>query len=183
MTMRRLAAALGAIVALLLSNVGLAEAQSTPHALRSLVRALARGMSSVGPYSGAYVVDLSTGQVLFSAAAGVPRLPASVEKLYTTSTALLRLGPAATFTTSVLGVGTRSSTGLWGGDLYLHGGGDPTFGSAAFDRANYGTGATVQQLVVALKKGAGVTGMQGRIPVGKLPLAGKGYRPSVASCC
>jgi serine-type D-Ala-D-Ala carboxypeptidase/endopeptidase (penicillin-binding protein 4) len=163
MTMRRLAAALGAIVGLLLSNVGLAEAQSTPPALRSLVHALARGMSAVGPYSGAYVVDLSTGQALFSAAADVPRLPASVEKLYTTSTALLRLGPAATFTTSVLGVGTRSSTGLWGGDLYLHGGGDPTFGSAAFDRANYGTGATVQQLVVALKKRAGITGLQGRI--------------------
>lgn len=161
--MRRSVAALGAIVALLLSSSGLAQAQSAPNALRSLVHALARGMSAVGPYSGAYVVDLTTGHVLFSAAPGVERLPASVEKLYTTSTALLRFGPAATLTTSVLGVGTRSSAGLWAGDLYLRGGGDPTFGSAAFDRANYGTGTTVQQLVAALKKSAGITGVQGRI--------------------
>ena len=38
-------------------------------------------------------------------APGVPRLPASVEKLYTTATALLRFGPNATLTTNVLGVG------------------------------------------------------------------------------
>jgi D-alanyl-D-alanine carboxypeptidase/D-alanyl-D-alanine-endopeptidase (penicillin-binding protein 4) len=163
MRMRRSVSALGAIVALLTGNTALAQAQPPPNALRSLVHALARGMSAVGPYSGADVVDLTTGQVLFSAAPGVPRLPASVEKLYTTSTALLRFGPGATLTTTILGVGTRTSAGVWVGDLYLRGGGDPTFGSAAFDRATYGTGATVQQLVAALKKGAGITGLQGGV--------------------
>ncbi len=163
MTMRRSVAAFGAIAALLASNADIARAQSRPAPQRSLAHALAHGMRAVGAYSGAYVVDLTTGQVLFSARPGVPRLPASVEKLYTTSTALLRFGPSATLTTSILGVGTRSPAGVWDGDLYLHGGGDPTFGSAAFDRSAYGTGATVEHLVASLVKGAGITGLQGRI--------------------
>ncbi len=49
-------------------------------------------MRQAGRYSGAYVVDMDTGNALFSQAAGTARLPASVEKVYTTSTALLRFG-------------------------------------------------------------------------------------------
>jgi D-alanyl-D-alanine carboxypeptidase/D-alanyl-D-alanine-endopeptidase (penicillin-binding protein 4) len=49
------------------------------------------------------------------------------------------------------------------GTLYLRGGGDPTFGSAAFDRAWYGTGATIQSLVAALRRQAGITGLIGRV--------------------
>ena len=86
------------------------------------------------------MLDLTTGQVLFSQAANTGRLPASVEKLYTTSTALLRLGPNATFTTSILGTGSRDPDGVWDGTLYLRGGGDPTFGSVGFDQSWYGTG-------------------------------------------
>ena len=63
-----------------------------------------------------YVVDLTTGQPLFSQAANTGRLPASVEKIYTTSTALLRLGPTATFTTSILGDGLAGSVGVLGRD-------------------------------------------------------------------
>jgi D-alanyl-D-alanine carboxypeptidase/D-alanyl-D-alanine-endopeptidase (penicillin-binding protein 4) len=120
-------------------------------------------MQAAGTSSGAYVADLTTGQVLFWRAGRVPRLPASVEKLYTTSTALLLFGPSATLTTSVLGVGARSPVGAWTGDLYLRGGGDPTFGSTAFVGANYGAGATVGQLAGNLLEGAGITSLSGRI--------------------
>jgi serine-type D-Ala-D-Ala carboxypeptidase/endopeptidase (penicillin-binding protein 4) len=161
--MRRLVAVLGAFAMVLAANAGLARAQGNPGAKRVLLRALRAGMRSAGPASGAYVVDLTTGQPLFSAAAGVPRVPASVEKLYTTSTVLLRFGPTARLTTSVLGVGSLSPLGIWDGDLYLRGGGDPTFGSAAFNRATYGTGASIQQLVRTLTHGAAIMGVQGRI--------------------
>jgi serine-type D-Ala-D-Ala carboxypeptidase/endopeptidase (penicillin-binding protein 4) len=132
-------------------------------AQRSLTSALNRGMRAVGSYSGADVVDLDSGQTLYSKNAGGARLPASVQKLYTTSAALLRFGPNNTLTTSVLGVGQMHS-GTFTGTLYLRGGGDPTFGSAAFDRANYGgAGATVQRLVTDLVNATGIRALDGGI--------------------
>ena len=119
-------------------------------------------MRAAGNFSGAYVVDLSTGQVLYSKNARVGRLPASVEKLYTTSTALLRFGPSATLSTAVLGLG-RMQAGTYTGTLYLRGGGDPTFGSAGFDHASYGTGATVQQLVANLISATGIRRLKGTV--------------------
>jgi D-alanyl-D-alanine carboxypeptidase/D-alanyl-D-alanine-endopeptidase (penicillin-binding protein 4) len=129
-----------------------------------LVRALKKNLRLAGTANGAYVVDLTTGQTLFSARGTRPRLPASVEKLYTTSTALLRYGSRGTLTTSVLGSGYQDSAGVWHGNLYLKGGGDPTFGWAAFDRAMYGrSGATVERLVANLISATGITAVQGRI--------------------
>ena len=96
-------------------------------------------MRQAGRFSGAYVVDLTANRVLYANNANTGRLPASVEKLYTTTTALQRFGPNATLTTSVLGCGTQAG-GTFTGTLYLRGGGDPTFGSSSFDSANYGTG-------------------------------------------
>jgi D-alanyl-D-alanine carboxypeptidase/D-alanyl-D-alanine-endopeptidase (penicillin-binding protein 4) len=131
---------------------------------QTLIKALKKNLRLAGSTSGAYVVDLSTGQALYSARITTPRLPASVEKLYTTSTALLRYGPSGTLATSVLGSGYEDSTGVWHGTLYLKGGGDPTFGWAAFDRLNYGQyGATVERLVANLIRATGITAVQGRI--------------------
>jgi D-alanyl-D-alanine carboxypeptidase/D-alanyl-D-alanine-endopeptidase (penicillin-binding protein 4) len=120
-------------------------------------------MGRIGRTSSAYVVDLNTGRELYSNAAGTPRLPASVQKLYTTSTALLRFGPNSTLTTTVWGTGGLNATGSWIGNLYIKGGGDPTFGSPGFDRSAYGTGATVQRLVSNLLHGLHISSIQGRI--------------------
>jgi D-alanyl-D-alanine carboxypeptidase/D-alanyl-D-alanine-endopeptidase (penicillin-binding protein 4) len=162
--MRRLLVTLGATAILLGAGAGAAAAQAQPvPAQQALTNALRNDMGQEGAYSGAYVLDLTTGQPLFSSAANVPRLPASIEKLYTTATALLRFGPSATFTTSLLGTGYRGRLGRWVGTLYLRGGGDPTFGSAGFDYRNYGAGGTVQRLVASLVSGAHITGLMGRI--------------------
>jgi D-alanyl-D-alanine carboxypeptidase/D-alanyl-D-alanine-endopeptidase (penicillin-binding protein 4) len=120
-------------------------------------------MGLIGGASGALVVDLQTGQTLFSDAADVARPPASVEKLYTTSTALIRLGPSATLSTQVRAVGSVDSSGAWNGTLYLVGGGDPTFGSSSFDRTWYGAGATMQRLVSNLVKATGIKSVHGAI--------------------
>jgi D-alanyl-D-alanine carboxypeptidase/D-alanyl-D-alanine-endopeptidase (penicillin-binding protein 4) len=150
-------------VALLLAAmpaVAGAQASSSLHALRSALRS---GMRQIGGASGAYVVDMTTGQTLFARHANVGRMPASVEKLYTTSTALLEWGPQATLTTSVLGIGSLDTAGIWHGTLYLKGGGDPTLGSVSFDDAAYGTGATMRQLVANLLQAVHITGVQGQI--------------------
>jgi serine-type D-Ala-D-Ala carboxypeptidase/endopeptidase (penicillin-binding protein 4) len=160
--MRVFLAALAATIGLLAGTAAAAEAQ-VPPAQRVLQQALAKSMARIGSASGAYVVDLDTGQTLFAVAPTTGRLPASLEKIYTTSTALLRLGPTQTFTTSVLGTGSASPTGVWKGTLYLRGGGDPTFGSAGFDRAWYRTGATLHTLIGALLGSTGITALQGRV--------------------
>jgi D-alanyl-D-alanine carboxypeptidase/D-alanyl-D-alanine-endopeptidase (penicillin-binding protein 4) len=119
-------------------------------------------MRQAGRFSGAYVMDLTANKTVYSKNAATGRLPASVEKLYTTTTALERFGPGATLTTSILGQGTQSG-GTFTGTLYLRGGGDPTFGSASFDAANYGTGATIQALVSTLTTATGITQLNGNI--------------------
>jgi D-alanyl-D-alanine carboxypeptidase/D-alanyl-D-alanine-endopeptidase (penicillin-binding protein 4) len=159
--MRVFLATLGAI-ALLAAAASAAGAQPLPTDT-ALRRALAHSMTTIGGASGAYVVDLNTGQTLFAQAPGTGRLPASLEKIYTTSTALLRLGPTQRFTTSVLGSGSEDPAGVWDGTLYLRGGGDPTFGAAGFDHIWYGAGATMRSLIGALVKSTGVTGVQGGI--------------------
>ena len=161
--MRLFLATLGATIALLAAAAGTAVAQPPPAAQRALQQSLTRSMGSMGSQSGAYVLDLDTGQVLFAQAPNTGRLPASVEKIYTTSTALLRLGPTQTFTTSLLGVGSRSPSGVWDGTLYLRGGGDPTFGAVPFDQIWYGTGATMRTLIGSLIKATGITAVQGGI--------------------
>jgi D-alanyl-D-alanine carboxypeptidase/D-alanyl-D-alanine-endopeptidase (penicillin-binding protein 4) len=111
---------------------------------------MSRAMKPLGGHSGAYVVDLANGEVLFDHDGSVPRNPASVEKLYTLTTALARFGLDGTLQTSIYGSGRLEPGGVFDGNLYLHGGGDPTFGSASFIRANYGAGTSVQSLATLL---------------------------------
>ena len=130
----------------------------------TLTRALNAAVRQAGRYSGAEVVDLTTGQTLFAHAADTPRLPASVEKLYTTSTALARFGPNGSLSTTVLVSGRQRGSTLHG-TLYLRGGGDPTFGSAAFNNRIYGpgVGATMQHLVANLITVTGIKSFQGNV--------------------
>jgi D-alanyl-D-alanine carboxypeptidase/D-alanyl-D-alanine-endopeptidase (penicillin-binding protein 4) len=119
--------------------------------LAALQSDLGRQLQISGKRSSAYVYDLSAKQALFSERPTALRPPASVEKLYTATAALARLGPTAHLSTTVLGSGQLSPTGVWEGDLYLKGGGDPTFGSTSFIRSRYGgLGASVTTLVSQL---------------------------------
>jgi len=145
------------LLALLLLTCSAAAATAAP--LDALV---ARGLARAGGVSGGYVLDTTTGRTLASVRADVPRIPASVNKLYTTSTALLRFGPEATLETHVLGVGLLDDAGTWHGDLYLRGGGDPTFGSTSFNRLAYGLGASVSTLAANVRA-AGIVRVTGRV--------------------
>jgi D-alanyl-D-alanine carboxypeptidase/D-alanyl-D-alanine-endopeptidase (penicillin-binding protein 4) len=114
---------------------------------------LDRELSAAGPDSGAEVYDLGAHAQLFAAREQVKRPPASVEKLYTTVALLRKLGPDAKLTTTVLGTGSPGPGGVWHGDLYLRGSGDPTLGDAAFNRVwESGYGPTLGQLAAQLIK-------------------------------
>jgi serine-type D-Ala-D-Ala carboxypeptidase/endopeptidase (penicillin-binding protein 4) len=143
-----------AVLALLAALAAALAAAPTAGAIGQDVvsRAAAREMARIGPHAGALVRDLDTGRDLFARRPDVARPPASVEKLYTTSTALVRLGPAASFTTTVLGTGALDATGVWRGDLVLRGGGDPTLSSAG-----------VAQLAAQLTTTVGIRRVAGRV--------------------
>jgi D-alanyl-D-alanine carboxypeptidase/D-alanyl-D-alanine-endopeptidase (penicillin-binding protein 4) len=85
-------------------------------------------MQRASPFSGVYVRDIGSGTALYAHKEDVARPPASVEKLYTTSTVLLRFGADARLHTQVVATGSLDPLGVWRGDIYLRGAGDPTLG-------------------------------------------------------
>jgi D-alanyl-D-alanine carboxypeptidase/D-alanyl-D-alanine-endopeptidase (penicillin-binding protein 4) len=147
--MRRVLAV--AVAVALLTGPAVDRAAASP--LSALRRVWSHSINAGGGSNGALVEDLNTGQTLYSYKAAVGRIPASNEKIYTTSTALLRFGPAATLPTTIEGVGTLQSDGTFAGSVYLRGGGDPSFGSTSYVDRIYGPGvvhATMQSLVAQL---------------------------------
>jgi D-alanyl-D-alanine carboxypeptidase/D-alanyl-D-alanine-endopeptidase (penicillin-binding protein 4) len=86
--------------------------------------ALAGQMRLAGGASGAAVRDLETGETLYALRDDAPRVPASVQKLFVTSAALLGLGAGHTFDTTVRAAAPVTD-GVLAGDLFLVGGGDP----------------------------------------------------------
>jgi serine-type D-Ala-D-Ala carboxypeptidase/endopeptidase (penicillin-binding protein 4) len=128
----------------------------------SLKSSLSLQMRQAGSYSGAYVTNMTTGEQVFAWKAGVPRVLASNTKLFVAAAALARFGTEGTLGTEVLGRGELDEDGIWRGDLYLRGGGDPTFGSRRFTSRSYGSGASVEQLAALLGE-AGIERVTGRI--------------------
>ncbi|HEX6388001.1 MAG TPA: D-alanyl-D-alanine carboxypeptidase/D-alanyl-D-alanine-endopeptidase [Solirubrobacteraceae bacterium] len=109
---------------------GLAATAAPAHAIDAvtLKKRLTAHSKKLGPASAGYVVDLDAGTVLFSRRATLALAPASNEKLFTTASALLKFGAAATLTTKAAAAAglTIDETGRLGGDLFLVGGGDPS---------------------------------------------------------
>lgn len=129
---------------------GSSAAAPAKSAAATLLASLSHQMGIAGRNSGAYVYDITAGSALYSQRAGTLHPPASVEKLYTSTTALMKMGPSARLSTTVYGTGALRD-GVWEGNLYLRGGGDPTFGSGPFIGARYdGQGASVSTLVEQL---------------------------------
>jgi D-alanyl-D-alanine carboxypeptidase/D-alanyl-D-alanine-endopeptidase (penicillin-binding protein 4) len=115
-----------------------AFAQSAPAAvaeptLQSRLRGALATSQISSTRTGAFVLELSTGGLVYAQNASAPLRPASNEKLAVAFAALAELGPAFTIETAVLGEGIRSGP-VWDGDLFLKGYGDPTL-----SRADLGT--------------------------------------------
>ena len=136
---------------LLAAAIALASAIAPPASAAPLDALVAGRLAQAGGVSGGFVLDTTTGRTLAAVRADTARIPASVNKLYTASAALLRFGAEAELETRVLGTGALDDAGTWDGDLYVRGGGDPTFGSTTFTQRAYGGGATVATLVDGLR--------------------------------
>ena len=109
---RLMARTLHLIVALLIvaALMPAAALAGGPAATRAV---LASQMRSAGGGSGAFAIDLDSGRTIFASRAGTARTPASVEKLYTTSTALTLYGAEGHLRTRVLGGSRRATARGW----------------------------------------------------------------------
>jgi serine-type D-Ala-D-Ala carboxypeptidase/endopeptidase (penicillin-binding protein 4) len=149
---------------LLLTATLAPSAASAQDGLAELQADLSHQLALAGSADGAYVYDLTAKQAVFAERATAMRPPASVEKLYTATTALEQMGASTRLATTVFGVGHLAPGGVWEGSLYLRGGGDPTFGSTSFIHSHYGgIGTSVSALVSQLVRTDGIHRITGSI--------------------
>ena len=119
---RRLLSAV-VLPALLLGAPAAASATTQAQVQASLKSAL----KSMPGNSSVYVREAATQTVLASRAPTVKRIPASVTKLFTTSTALMLDGPDTRLSTELRITGEVDEDGILHGDMIVRGDGDPAF--------------------------------------------------------
>jgi D-alanyl-D-alanine carboxypeptidase/D-alanyl-D-alanine-endopeptidase (penicillin-binding protein 4) len=153
-----LAAICALLAALLLSTAADAAARSGTCATMR-----ARLVRGGGGASGLLVIDAGTGKTLCARAPARPRPLASNMKLFTTSTALARLGPESRITTLLKTDGGIDRNGVLHGSLYLVGAGDPALGTPSFYRRFLGgLGTNIFQLKRQVRE-AGIDSVTGRL--------------------
>ena len=157
--MRRSATLLAAAAAVLLVLfAGTADASRTCDRMRSLLRQA----SSQGSL---LVAAAESGKVVCASSPGRSLPLASNMKLFTTATALSRLGPETRIPTRVLHDGRIDSKGVLHGSLYLKGGGDPALGTPSFYNTYLGGLGTNLFALKAQIRAAGVKSVTGRLYV------------------
>jgi D-alanyl-D-alanine carboxypeptidase/D-alanyl-D-alanine-endopeptidase (penicillin-binding protein 4) len=146
------------LAALLLSTA--AEATARGDSCDTMRSRLVRGG---GGSSGLLVIDGETGKTVCARAPGRPRPLASNMKLFTTSTALARLGAQSRIATLLKTDGAIDRNGVLHGSLYLVGAGDPALGTPSFyKRFLGGLGTDIFQLKREVRE-AGVKSVTGRL--------------------
>jgi D-alanyl-D-alanine carboxypeptidase/D-alanyl-D-alanine-endopeptidase (penicillin-binding protein 4) len=179
---RRIAILASLALLLLLAVPGTASA-----ALKDKIAATLQRYGMAGSGTSVAVFDLTDKDYVYQLRPDVLRLPASNEKLVTSSTALALWSATYRFSTQVFLEVAPDAEGVVRGDLYLRGLGDPTFSTESFAQSHWGmeTG-DVQDLVSGLRT-LGVTRVTGSV------LADEGYfdavrrvptwRPSMSAYC
>ncbi|HEU4737286.1 MAG TPA: D-alanyl-D-alanine carboxypeptidase/D-alanyl-D-alanine-endopeptidase [Solirubrobacterales bacterium] len=116
-----------------------------------------------GGASGLLVIDGETGRTVCARAPRRQRPLASNMKLFTTATALARLGADSKITTLLKTDGGIDRNGVLRGSLYLVGAGDPTLGTPSFYRRFLGgLGTNILQLKRQVRE-AGIRSVTGRL--------------------
>jgi D-alanyl-D-alanine carboxypeptidase/D-alanyl-D-alanine-endopeptidase (penicillin-binding protein 4) len=159
---RRPPALFAAICALLAFLLVSTEAQATTQA-QLCANLRARLVHGGGSASGLFVLNGKTDKPVCTRTAGRRRPLASNMKLFTTSTALARLGPDFRIQTSVVTDGPIDHNGVLHGSLYLVGGGDPALGTPAFYNRYLGGLGTNLLLLKSRIWQAGIRAITGRL--------------------
>jgi serine-type D-Ala-D-Ala carboxypeptidase/endopeptidase (penicillin-binding protein 4) len=155
--MRRAPIVLIAVFAAVLLLAGTARGSTACERMQSWLR---QGGGSV---SGLIVVEAESRKVVCASAAGTQRPLASNMKLFTTATALSRLGPKTRIPTELMGDGRLDEEGTYHGSLYLKGGGDPALGTPAFYNSYLAGLGTNLYALKAQVRAAGIEAITGRL--------------------
>ena len=148
------------VLILALSVLLVAPGASAAESCSSLQGRVVRGG---GGASGLFVLDADTGQVICRRAPNRRFSLASNMKLFTTATAIGRLGPETRIPTKVDATGSVDDNGVLDGSLYLVGGGDPALGTPSFyDRFLGGLGTNLYALKSQIRA-AGIDSVRGRL--------------------
>jgi D-alanyl-D-alanine carboxypeptidase/D-alanyl-D-alanine-endopeptidase (penicillin-binding protein 4) len=157
---------MAALVAVSLPGAGESRRSTRRATLRQRIDAILRDTGARRGLWGIEVVRLSDGKVLFSRNADHLFLPASAMKLFTTATALQKLGPQFVFRTTVE---TEAAPDVQGrvGDLYLVGRGDPNLSNRVLpyqpDSEREGPADAVLQQLADQVAAHGVREVQGNL--------------------
>jgi len=125
-------------------SLGSTPSSASAKAQSPLERRLAAALASAGlpaGGSGAAVIDLLSGDIVFAHRSKSGLVPASNEKLPLTFAALRVLGVGFEIETEALGVGSRAGA-TWDGNLVLRGNGDPHLSSADLSALAHSVRAT-----------------------------------------
>ncbi|MDQ5894238.1 MAG: D-alanyl-D-alanine carboxypeptidase [Actinomycetota bacterium] len=152
-----------AVTPILRSSAADASSSSTAtisagQACASMRRLARRGNGAVS----IRVMNLKSRKNVCALNSAARRSLASNTKLFTTASALARFGRSHTFRTRVFAAGPVKN-GTLDGNLYLKGGGDPSFGTGAFlDSYLAGVGTEVEKLAIQVRR-AGIKRVTGRV--------------------
>lgn len=112
---------------------------------------------------GLRVKNLKSGETVCSLNSTTKRSLASNTKIFTTATALAKLGTDHRFRTRLFADGQITDRGVLNGSLYLTGGGDPSLGTGAFlDTYFSGDGTDIERIANQAKR-AGIKSVTGRL--------------------
>ncbi|HBS88428.1 MAG: D-alanyl-D-alanine carboxypeptidase/D-alanyl-D-alanine-endopeptidase [Bacteroidetes bacterium GWF2_38_335] len=110
---------------------------------------------------GFIAIDIKSGENVAELNPDMSLVPASVQKVLTTATALELFGAGHRFKTTIEYTGNIDTEGVLHGNIYIRGGGDPTLGSKYFD--NYWSSPDFMQTWVDSIKKAGIKSVKGKI--------------------
>lgn len=128
--------------------------------LKDYVDLISRDKNFSGSLLSIKLINCDSGTTIFEFYPDLMMIPASILKVITTGTGLINLGKDYFFRTSLFHDGTIAPDSVLNGNLYVVGGGDPSFGSKNFPKT---LPDTVFKKIVQGLKNAGLTKINGKI--------------------
>jgi D-alanyl-D-alanine carboxypeptidase/D-alanyl-D-alanine-endopeptidase (penicillin-binding protein 4) len=131
-------------------------------ALDRRIDGMVAGSQFAGRHTGVAIIDRGTGRLLAVYHGRVELRPASNMKLMTSAAALGRLGFATRLSTRAMATGAVTG-GTLHGNLWLVGGGDPSFSTVPFSRLAFGGASGLVHDLAARLRAAGVRRITGAV--------------------
>jgi serine-type D-Ala-D-Ala carboxypeptidase/endopeptidase (penicillin-binding protein 4) len=153
-------------------TAGIVSAQSLSQKLETAITRLQEDSQCKYASVSLTVMDVKTGEVLFSANPDMGMATASTLKTITTITAMHVLGPDYRFKTSINLAGDPGKDGTYNGNLIINSGDDPTLGSWRWDETK--NEIVLKEFVDGIKK-AGIKRINGSIVANGTPHTPQGW--------